>query len=155
MKKEIYLYKKGYRITDDGIILNKNGEQISGSNQSGYLRIGFRFNKKSYHCNVDRLQAFQKYGEALYGDNIMVRHLDGNSLNNTWENIAIGTNSDNQMDIPERIRISRALYATSFMRKYDRQEVKRFHIENGNSYNKTMNYFKISSKGTLHYILNK
>lgn len=101
-----------------------------------------------------RLQAYQKYGDMLYGEGMMVRHLNGDSLDNSWGNIAIGTNSENQMDIPEQIRLFRARYASSFMQKHNHDDIISFYKEN-KSYKKTMEKFEISSKGTLHYILNK
>lgn len=57
------------------------------------------------------------------------------------------------MDVPEQIRIKKALHATSFCRKYNKDEVRKFH-SHSKPYIKTMNKFGISSKGTLHYILN-
>lgn len=156
MKIEIYFYKKGYRVTDSGSVINPKGETISGyKHRNGYFGINAKIDSKDVTCNVHRVQAFQKYGMDLYEEGIVVRHLDGNKENNSFDNIAIGTYSDNRMDIPEHIRMRTALYATSFTRKYDKTEVKEFHENNGRSYKKTMEYFGITSKGTLHYILNK
>ena len=105
-------------------------------------------------CNVHRLQAYQKFGDKIYLKNIHVRHKNNISTDNSFENILIGTPSENAMDNPKEDRVKRANHATSFWRKYDKDIVKSFHKENGRSYKKTMSNFNITSKGTLNYILN-
>ena len=155
MKKEEIFYSKGYRITEKGTILNPKGIEIQGyTDNKGYKRIKLHVGKKYLECDVHRMQAFQKYGQLLYQENIEVRHLNGIRLDNSYNNILIGTHQENMLDIPEAIRLSKAIYATSFMKKYNKEEVKKFYEENGNSYKKTMEAFEISSKGTLHYLLN-
>jgi hypothetical protein len=68
------------------------------------------------------------------------------------ENISIGTSHENQMDIPKELRISKAKPGAIKLIKYNKEEVINYYnIEK--SYKKTMDYFKISSKGTLNYIL--
>lgn len=154
MKKEEIFYKKGYRVTNEGNIMSPSGRVLAKSlNSCGYYKISCRCKGKHIQCSAHRLQAFQKYNNKLFDSGIEVRHKNGISTDNSFENILIGTHSQNMMDIPESIRISKALYATSFIRKYDKEKVRKFHFNNGNSYKKTMNEFNISSKGTLHYIL--
>lgn len=155
MKNEILFYKKGYRITEEGNIINPKGEDIVGGVTNGYKHFCTRLNSKPIMCRAHRLQAFQKYGEKLYEDGIVVRHLNENSLDNSFDNISIGTHKDNALDIPEAIRINRATYAASFVKRHNHDDIKKFHKENKCSYKKTMKEFNISSKGTLHYILNK
>jgi hypothetical protein len=144
--------KRGYFITEEGVLYNPKGNVI-GYLSSGYVKTDIRVegNRKSFSAH--RLQAYQKYGDKLFKDGIVVRHIDGNPSNNSWDNILIGTHSDNMMDIPTNIRIKKSLHATSFVRKYDKEEIKKFH-EKQRSYKKTMEIFNISSKGTLNYILN-
>jgi len=155
MKKEQKAYRKGYRVTSEGELVSCKGEIINGCiNNCGYVRFAFRYNGKKIYCNVHRLQAFQKYGNVLFLDGVVTRHKNSLKTDNSYENILIGTHSDNQMDIPEHIRLCRSLHATSFIRKYNKVEVSKFHHDNGNSYKKTMAHFNISSKGTLHFILN-
>lgn len=57
------------------------------------------------------------------------------------------------MDIPKQVRIKKSLHASSFLKKYENDEVKKYYNKT-KSYKKTMSKFNISSKGTLHYILN-
>ena len=153
MKIEKYLYVKGYRITELGIILNpKNKELQPGKSSNGYFKINVKINNKTIRCYIHRLQAYQKFGDNLYSEGIVVRHLDGNKINNSYTNILIGTHKENYLDIPEAIRIARCIYAASFNIKYNKIEVKKFY-NLCKSYTKTMERFNISSKSTLHYIL--
>lgn len=102
--------KAGYVCCKEGFVVSPKGrELILRPNDQGYLvfRCPLTITPVGY-IKVHRLQALQKYGLALFEPGIVVRHLDGQKCNNSWENIAIGTNSDNQLDISEEVRISRA-----------------------------------------------
>lgn len=116
--------------------------------------MAFGVNNRNGSVLVHRIQALQKFGDKIFKDGIVVRHLNGEKTDNSWDNIAIGTHKDNAMDIPKEQRLQRSLYATSFVRKHYANKVKKFHSID-KSYKKTMNEFSISSKGTLHFILNK
>lgn len=151
--KEKIAVERGYFVSEEGFAYNKKGEKVGFTHQNGYCFIKIRINKVLKQVAIHRIQAFQKYGNLLYQDGIEVRHLDGNSENNSHENIVIGTHQENIMDIPEQVRIKRALHASSFLRKYDKEKVTEF-FEECKSYKKTMEKFSISSKGTLHFILN-
>lgn len=152
MKIEQIAFKRGYRVTEEGVLINPKGDEIGVIGSRGYHNSQLRVSGKSTHVSTHRLQAYQKYGEAMYNEGIEVRHLSGIRLDNSWANIAIGTHSQNMMDIPKQVRIKRAQYATSFVRKHDKETIKAFHKKH-QSYKKTMAKFNISSKGTLHYIL--
>ena len=150
-RKEVIAYKRGYRVTEYGQALNPKGEDIGHS--GNYCWIKIRINGKSTHVSIHRLQAFQKYGYELFEEGIETRHLNGDGTDNSWDNIVIGTHSENMMDIPEQVRIKRAKYASSYLKKHNKEDIKKFHSIS-KSYQKTMEKFKITSKGTLHYILN-
>jgi len=153
-KIEIIASHRGYQVTDEGQVIGARGEPLSKVTitSHGYHYFSLRVNGKSPRLYTHRLQAYQKYGSKLYEEGIEVRHLDGNRLNNSWDNILIGTHSENMMDIPQQIRIKRAKYASSHIIKYNKKEVIAFYI-GCKSYKDTMQEFNISSKGTLHYIL--
>lgn len=152
--KITFAYNKGYRVTSDGYVLNGDGAILKRrvTDTKGYFVFGIRYRGKKVMVGYHRLQAFQKYGFDMFKDGVMVRHLDGDNKNNNWDNIAIGTHSDNMQDIPKHIRISKATHAASFWKKHDGESVKKFYND-CKSYKKTMEEFGISSKGTLHYIL--
>ena len=153
--KILVAHAKGYVVTKEGKVIGVQGNELKLNDNEGYYRFNFRdFNGNNKSLGVHRMQAYQKFGNKMFEDKIMVRHLDGNSRNNSWDNIAIGTNSDNMMDISPEIRLAKAMHATSFTRKYDKESVKAYYNEN-KSYKQTMEHFNITSKGTLHFILNK
>jgi hypothetical protein len=155
MRIEELVYNRGYRVDKDGILTNPKGESIGRVEPSGnlpYHLSSVKIDGRSKKFRTHRLQAFQKFGDKMYEEGICVRHLNGNSLDNSADNIEIGTHSDNMMDKSPEDRMKAALHATSFVRKYDKQEVRDFYSEH-RSYKKTMDRFGISSKGTLNYIL--
>lgn len=151
--KEKIAVERGYFVSEEGFAYNKKGEKVGYKHTKGYFFIKLRINKICRNVAVHRLQAFQKYGDLLYQDGVEVRHLDGNAENNSHENIVIGTHQQNIMDIPKQVRVKKALHASSFIRKYDKEKVIEF-FQECKSYKKTMEKFSISSKGTLHFILN-
>lgn len=150
-KAIIDLVNKGYNYNSVGDILNPKGIKRKLNISKNYYQFTHRFNGKCVRVNVHKFIAFIKFGHIIFNNDIQVRHLDGNSLNNIPSNIYFGTRSQNMMDIPSDIRIKNAKIASSYIKKYDYDEIKKFH---SGSYKKTMEKFNISSKSTLHYILN-
>lgn len=67
-----------------------------------------KIDNRIYRCKVHRFQAYVKYKDLIYKEKICVRHLDGNSLNNSIDNIEIGSWTDNRLDIKKEIRTSLA-----------------------------------------------
>ena len=149
-----YAFERGFDIDKSGQAYGIKGTPVNGVNDNGYIYIGIRINNKTKKVAAHRLQAFKKFGDKMFEKGILVRHLDGNPSNNSWDNIEIGTNSDNMMDMSSEVRLAKSLHATSFARKYDKEIVKAYYNEN-KSYKQTMEHFNITSKGTLHFILNK
>lgn len=149
-------FNKGYRVREDGVVVNpKGGVAKVYITNKGYKKFNIRLNSKEvFLVYVHKLCAYQKYGDIVFQADC-VRHLDGNSLNNCPDNIEIGTQKDNMRDMPKEVRQKKAEYATSFVRKYNKNEVRVFFKQNGSSYRKTMNHFGMTSKGTLWFILNK
>ena len=151
---EVIAKERGYYVNEVGLMFNKNGQEIGKGTRKGYYCTSLRVNGKTIKLPVHRLQAYQKYGDRLFDNGICVRHKNGNSLDNSIDNILIGTHSDNMMDQPKHIRVASAINASSHIKKYDVDEVKRYY-EQTSSYKKTMDKFNISSKGTLHNIINR
>ena len=150
--------EKGYKVLSNGRVMSPFGRllKIKISN-NGYAVFSVRYKEDSFHVLVHRLCAYQKYGDIIFSCDC-VRHLDGNCLNNAHENIEIGSFSDNQMDKPKNMRVMAAKKASrSYSMKYNDEDVCRIkdYHSNGGGYNKNMKKFGISSKGTLHFILNK
>jgi hypothetical protein len=154
-------YDRGYRVLADGRVqgLTKilNLSTVF-QNKLPYYRINFRgYNQDRLICKVHQLAAYQKYGDKVFKDGIQVRHLDNNSLNNAEDNITIGTAFDNAGDkLPETNKRT-SIFASTHVRKFsdtEMEEIRCFHAKT-RSYKETMECFGISSKGTLHYMLNK
>lgn len=99
--------ESGYSVDDLGNLF-LNGEKIfpKVAKHSGipYFYVLHRANGRSLAVPIHRLVAFQKYGTTIFDRKLVVRHLNGNSLDNSVENIAIGTYKDNSMDIPVSVR---------------------------------------------------
>ena len=154
-KNEEVAYNMGYRVDESGNLFdNKNVIKNLNTPKRGYniFQINNANNKKM-KVFIHRLVAYQKFGQSIYKEGIVVRHLNGISNDNSYDNIEIGTFSDNMFDIPKEKRIERSKKSNV---KYKNEELKNilsFYSES-KSYKKTMIKFNISSKGTLWHILN-
>lgn len=152
-KALIAAHDKGYSVINSRIFYN--GREVKANlKKNGYTCFCIRYEKQRCVIFVHRLVAYQKYGNDLFKNGIEVRHRNGIRSDNSPDNILIGSHSDNMQDISESIRLKKSLHATSFVRKYKREDVVKFYNENESSYKITMRHFNISSKGTLHFILN-
>jgi hypothetical protein len=160
MNKNVVLaYEKGYRVKNGEVVspFSGNARNLGIHARRNYKRYRFSIRdaagKKVYPVEVHKLVAYQKYGDKMFEPGIQVRHLDNNSLNNLEDNVAIGTKSENEMDKPKEVRQRTSVNAATAIRKFtdlEMDEIRKFHT----SYKETMEEFDITSKGTLHYILN-
>jgi len=150
---EKVLFDLGYKVEKDGTCISKSGKILLGTINNGYKTISTKLLGKTIKVRVHRLQAYQKFGEEIYKENIMIRHMDSNSLNNSWDNLKIGTHSDNMMDQSKEIRINKASNAH---KKYSDELVIEIKADrdSGYSYKDLMLKYNISSKGTLSNIIN-
>jgi hypothetical protein len=157
-------YNLGYRCDDEGNVISPKDNNLKlYTNSTGYFCFSIRLNTDIHHravsraIPVHRLQAYQIYGDKIFERGIHVRHINSNCLDNSRKNIGIGSASDNMMDKPLEIRVRCAVNASSTNRKFtddEMGEIKTFYNE-CKSYHKTMEKFKIPSKGSLHYMLNR
>jgi hypothetical protein len=159
----LHAYEIGYRCDEQGNVSSKKGIINPYINSNGYLSFSVKVSPPIHHklaskaVPVHRLQAYQKHGDEIFGENIHVRHLNGNPLDNSYDNILIGSVSENSLDRPKHLRIKNAINASNKIRRFTDSEIleiKKFHKENKSTYKETMSKFNISSKGSLHYILN-
>lgn len=154
--KEELALEKGYTIDDNGNVYGLKGNILKEFFcTNGYKYFNFRDkDNKIIKVASHRFQAYNKFGNKIYEKGVLVRHLDGNSLNNSISNIELGSQSDNMMDQPKEVRIKKASKANKV---YSDEVVKQIIIdhENGLSYKDLMQKYNISSKGTLSYIINK
>jgi hypothetical protein len=147
MNREQIAYEKGYRVTKDGNLLNPKGDKIGSINNHGYERTTIKINSKDVVIKTHRLQAYQKYGDKLYEDGIVVRHLNGNALDNSWDNIATGTQVENLKDIPLKQRQLNALQSAHKRIKHPKEFVDELKEE----YRVLKSYAKLSRKFNLSY----
>ena len=113
MRIEEFVYNRGYKIDEKGNVYNLDGTvkkiQIADKRaNTKYYSFGVKIDNRIYRCKVHRFQAYVKYKDLIYKEKICVRHLDGNSLNNSIDNIEIGSWTDNRLDIKKEIRTSLA-----------------------------------------------
>jgi hypothetical protein len=154
-KLEKYLYEKGYRIDDDGIVYNSRGHKINLSLKEGYPSISMRYGSGCYRkVKASRFQAYRLFGDKIYEPDIVVRHLDGDKTNHRKENISIGTMSDNIFDMPKEQRIIKSVSGAMKVNKYSPEFVAKIREEHisGKSYNKIQKEYGIS-KSSISYII--
>jgi len=147
-------YDKGYRVTDDGILLGVNGLPKSARPcKRGYQNSTIKIGNACRRLYVHRLMAYQKYGEAMFDSGIHVRHLNGVSTDNRIENIAIGTASENTMDKPESVR---QLVSSQANRVFSDEQVKRILKDRaeGATYKELKERYG-APKSTLSYLFNR
>lgn len=152
-KYEIIAKERGYTITQEGTVHNCRGKSVGTHGKNGYMYFSFRIEGKIVKVYFHRYQAYTKFGDRLYEDGLVVRHLDGNFLNNSSSNIELGTTSDNMMDIPKEKRIQKSSNAN---KKYSDELVLEIKAdrERGMSYKELMEKYHVSSKGTISNIIN-
>lgn len=95
-------FKKGYRVSKCGeIVQYKNRTRKLQTKKVGskmYFRFTISFEGRSVNILVHRLQAYQKYRGKAFKENLVVRHKNDNSLDNSWGNILMGTQAQNMQD---------------------------------------------------------
>jgi len=163
VKAAIQAYKKGYRVRD-GKLYNPEGKELNpylNPKGTGYYQFSIRWNTggrgfpSRHTVFVHHLIAYQKYGKKAFAAGMQIRHLDNNSINNSYSNISIGSASDNSMDRPPEDRYAHAVRAATDRRLFtdaEVDEIRRLHAD-GWTYSKLMEEFGISSKGTMSHII--
>ena len=150
----VIAYTKGYRVLDNGVVKSHMGTLRKTINHGGYEKVNVDIgNSKKFPVPVHKLQAYQKFGEEVFHEDVQVRHLDGDSTNNESDNISIGSASDNAMDKPESLRKSQARRASHSSKDIISVETWLMvdeHQRGGCSYSELSLIFGIS-KSTLSY----
>ena len=152
---------KGYKFDGKNIVGPTGNIRKLYIDSKGYkcfnIRVDRELGKRAQRTiYVHRFVAYLKFGNRIFDEEIVVRHLDGNSLNNSFINIGIGSQSDNMMDVSKEKRIERALFASSHRRINNNQKEKEIveFYKSLRSYKKTMEKYNIK-KPYLHYIIKK
>jgi hypothetical protein len=147
----IHASQNGYHVTKEGVVVSPNDVKLKlKDNGKGYHTFSFRYFGEVVQISAHRLQAYQKYGNKVFEKGIVCRHLNSNSKDNSHDNIAIGTQSENMMDMPKERRILNASNP-----KHDHLQIIKDYYENGLKYQALMQKYGINSKGTISNIINK
>lgn len=149
--------KRGYNVTSYGQVIGLNGNELKlHINPKGYYSFNIRFGDKNKPTRVfvHKLQAYQKFGNELF-NNIEVRHLNGDPLDNSIDNISIGTHSENMLDINEDSRRYKSLIGWKNSKiRTEEERIKIYQaLNDGLSYSEIKEIFGIP-KGTLSYLKN-
>jgi hypothetical protein len=145
-RHEEIAHAKGYRALDDGTVLNPRGKKLSPWVHCGYLTFKAG---RGIHLRLHRVVAFQKFGTSIYEPGIVVRHKDGNPINNHPDNLLLGTPYDNAMDRKPEARRDHARKAADKARKYDHRAILEY-LAHG-SYRKAEKRFGCA-RSTLNFI---
>lgn len=146
-------FQKGYRVIK-GRVFYKNKE-VGGGIHNGYKSFWVRPNKcKPARVMLHRLVAYQKYGDVIFNQNLLVRHVDSNCLNNTDRNIALGNAWDNEMDKSDEVRKRVQRLGAKAATKHDHPKIIKMHND-GLSYKAIMRKTGITSQGTISFIIKK
>lgn len=159
----IAAYNKGYVVDEKGDVYYKNRKRILIPDTHGYATFTIRVFDADLSKDVFRriwvhqLQAYQKFGRKIFKKNVQVRHLNSKRLDNSFDNIGIGSPSKNAMDKPKETRQIMAIIASHKNRVLTDEQIKELVIDRnlGMNYDKLMSKYGITSKGTLSYIINK
>lgn len=118
-------YHNGYRVTNNGEVVNQNKNKIIKTSiwKKGNNNLYKRFSYKGYKVLVYHLAAYQKFqNEWLFGE-LLVRHLNDNFLDDSLNNIVLGTKRDNTMDIPIEKRKRNLSKAHEAARLFTKEQV--------------------------------
>lgn len=152
--------EKGYRVEPDGRVIGVRGEEIRTHLHGGaclyrsFCVAGENGGTPS-QVKVAVLQAYQKFGPKALDDGVEVRHLNNNPTDDSWNNIDIGTSTDNHMDMPKEKRVEKAKRAASARRKLTVDQVVnlRRRKKDGKSLASLAREYGLS-KSTVSYIVN-
>lgn len=154
-------YARGYRVTKNGVLVSSSGYKpklMIGSNGYLYHTISIRKEKnRSCKFHIHRYVAYCKYKEVIFDKGLQVRHLNGNLKDNSWDNIRIGTCSENMMDKSPEVRKQSALNAAKKLRKLTDAEVRDIRFFSNSctySYQQLAERYKVS-KSTIAYIVQR
>lgn len=156
-------FNRGYTINNKGQIFNPRGKEVKGTIHvlsKGYNRkeLTVRDRHLTYNISFHRIQGYKKFGDRIFEDGIQVRHLNNDSLDNSWDNIDIGDNSDNRMDLSDEVRLTASIIATRKMqnnrRTYEERCVIYMKLHKGLTYREIMSEHKIS-QSTLSSMKNR
>lgn len=156
---------KGYFVDKDGAIHHRDRILLpckAGGSKKRYNHKSIKYfvislrdcaDNKARKVFIHRLQVFQKFGDAIFKPKVCVQHLNGNSLDNSWDNISIGSLSSNSLDIPKNQRIATALLGANCVRKFTEEELTKVKEDRKNGFSlRELSIKHQTAKSTMSYI---
>ena len=162
MLSKQYLYviralEKGYRVLFCGIPVSKFGNILkTRTNSSGYKSIGIKLDGKTKTVYLHKLMAYQKFGVNCFKCGVEVRHFNGDSEDNSYFNIGLGTHSENMLDVGVLIRLHNGRAAGRTNSNLEDKDIldMREEFAKGAALSWAVNRYKIA-KSTASYIKNR
>lgn len=148
----------GYYVDKSGQAYSPRGNKVGTCGRDGYMYLGIRVNrKKVIKVYIHRLQAYQKFGNKIYEKDLEIRHLNNELKDNSFDNIGIGTHTENMLDVPKEVRCYNSINAGNAAKRYSDEQAQEMYQKHlmGMSYKQIMKEYGISSLGTLSFIINK
>ncbi len=109
-RKLLLAYSKGYRVFN-GKVVSPKGKTLSvyiPKSGRPYPRFSIYFEGRPASVDVHRLASYQKFGDAMFETGVEVRHLNVNPQDFSFDNLALGSPTENALDIPDGLRSSRS-----------------------------------------------
>lgn len=121
---------RGYRVKENGQVVGTSGKVLrpktNRSTATPSVQISVRDPRLGHRqVKVSQLAAYQWFGEATFASGVEVRHLNGDGLDNSRCNLALGSAHDNQMDMSVGARNKRANSGAFVGRSLSLMEVRR------------------------------
>lgn len=124
----MYAHARGYRVHRCGKVESFTGtilklrDRFKGRGRRAadapYLEFcAADSDGRSRSVMVHRLQAYQKFGLRMFDEGLVVRHMNDITRDNSWDNIELGTYSENIMDKSPEARKAQARKAALASRK--------------------------------------
>lgn len=100
---------RGYSVSEEGILTGPKGVlKVSKYGSQRYPTFSTNWGGYVYGVPSHHLAAYCFYGEHAFTPGLVVRHLDGDTLNLSKVNIVMGTHSQNNLDKPKKVRSAAA-----------------------------------------------
>ena len=135
----MFVHERGYRVLRDGRVKSFTGlilklrERYKGKGRRSmdepYLEFGATDEHgKSRGVLVHRLQAYQKFGRDMFAIGLVVRHKNDCTRDNSWDDILLGTYSENIMDKTPEARKAQARKAALARRKLTMEQARNLRL---------------------------
>lgn len=122
-KTVVTAFERGYCVDDEGRVVSPSGRVRAVSyrrkKEAGapYGRVSLKTEDGWRSFEVHKLAAYQKFGDAAFQLDVVVRHLNGCSTDNRPANLALGSQSENMLDRSREELRAHALHAAAAKRK--------------------------------------